>query len=40
MLDKGICDIMNKLGHCFMPNEHYDELCHFYDFTEKIKKLL
>lgn len=23
-----------------MPNEHYDELCHFYDFTEKIKKLL
>ncbi|CAD8168466.1 unnamed protein product [Paramecium pentaurelia] len=27
-------------GHCFMPNEHYDELCHFYDFTEKIKKLL
>lgn len=27
-------------GHCFMPNEQYDNFCHFYDFTEKIKQLV
>ena len=31
MIDKGISDY-NNIGHCFMPEEEYGELCHYYDY--------
>jgi len=27
-------------GHCFMPSEEYRSLSKYYDFTEKLKKLI